>query len=354
MAKFCDKCGTSLSDSSAFCISCGAPSAPKLSSPPPTPVAVPYPDAAPTPAFQSVQTPAYQPPPQQPYIPPPQTPPQQAYVPPPQPQPPAYAPPQPAAPPQWSAPQPAAAGYPPAAQAAQTAKSSNTILKVILGVVVVLGICAVAVVGGLWYVGHKVVGKVKDAANQAGLDTNDLGRKGTPLTGDPCRFLSKSEVGDAIGVPITETKSTEDSCSYLAQGTMSDMTSKHMAAMLGQRGADKKSQEMVQQFAGIIGSAQPKSAGEDSDASGNAVVLTVSFQTESARAQMKLDSKVLGAFGQAGGSSTLTGIGDEASVAADGMMMVRKGDTLIRFMYTSCPCSTEAIKPLAKKVANAL
>jgi hypothetical protein len=34
--------------------------------------------------------------------------------------------------------------------------------------------------------------------------------------------------------------------------------------------------------------------------------------------------------------------------------MVRKGDTLIRIMYMTCPCNTEAVKPLARKLADAL
>jgi len=35
-------------------------------------------------------------------------------------------------------------------------------------------------------------------------------------------------------------------------------------------------------------------------------------------------------------------------------MKVRKGDRLIRITYTACPCGTDAIKPLAKKVADQL
>jgi hypothetical protein len=59
-------------------------------------------------------------------------------------------------------------------------------------------------------------------------------------------------------------------------------------------------------------------------------------------------------LGSASGSSKIAGIGDEAFVAADGMMLVRKGDTLVRITYISCPCSTAQIEPLAKKLAAAL
>jgi hypothetical protein len=36
------------------------------------------------------------------------------------------------------------------------------------------------------------------------------------------------------------------------------------------------------------------------------------------------------------------------------MMIVRKGDKLIRIMYMMCPCGVEAIKPLAKTLADRL
>lgn len=37
---------------------------------------------------------------------------------------------------------------------------------------------------------------------------------------------------------------------------------------------------------------------------------------------------------------------------AGASMMVRKGDKLIRIMYSTCPCTMEAIKPLAQKLAS--
>ena len=34
------------------------------------------------------------------------------------------------------------------------------------------------------------------------------------------------------------------------------------------------------------------------------------------------------------------------------MLMVRKGETIARFIYTGCPCNTDNIKPLAKLAAS--
>jgi hypothetical protein len=48
----------------------------------------------------------------------------------------------------------------------------------------------------------------------------------------------------------------------------------------------------------------------------------------------------------------LAGFGDEAYVAGGSMIMLRKGNTIARFTYISCPCNTENIKPLARMVAS--
>jgi hypothetical protein len=65
---------------------------------------------------------------------------------------------------------------------------------------------------------------------------------------------------------------------------------------------------------------------------------------------MHLNAKVLGGLGSTA-QQPLDGIGDEAFAEADSMIMVRKGDKLIRIMYMSCPCSTDAVVPLARQLA---
>ena len=52
------------------------------------------------------------------------------------------------------------------------------------------------------------------------------------------------------------------------------------------------------------------------------------------------------------GTGDLDGIGDEAYLAGGSMLMVRKGETIARFIYTGCPCNTDNIKPLAKLAAS--
>ena len=80
-------------------------------------------------------------------------------------------------------------------------------------------------------------------------------------------------------------------------------------------------------------------------------MLGLSFTAGNAPMEMKMNRAAFQHIG-GGASGDLTGIGDEAYVAGGGMLMVRKGNTLARFMYISCPCNTDNIKPLARTVAS--
>ena len=305
MNRFCGKCGAPLQEGYGFCGSCGT-GAPQQTSP------------APQQAFQPVAQPA------------------------------------------------AAQAVPVPAAAAQ---ASSPWLKIVLVTFVVVFVCGVAAVGGVIYIAHKVSQKAHEysrevlgeaspatAATDSGSSSSAAapGDKSAAAIGDPCLLLSKQVVSKAIGIDIVETSPADGGCSYLARGTAADMAAKHAAAMMAAKGADKKTQGLLEQFAGAVGNSMPKNAGDDTQsADGNGVVFTFGIDTNAARDQMHLNAKVLGGLGTAA-QQPLEGIGDEAFAEADSMMMVRKGDKLIRIMYMSCPCNTDAIKPLARQLAASL
>jgi hypothetical protein len=133
------------------------------------------------------------------------------------------------------------------------------------------------------------------------------------------------------------------------------MTAKHATAMVSAKAnIDKKTQGMLEQFASAVGNSRPETEVSENDRpDGTTAVFVVQIDTNGAEDQMKLNAKVLG-IGAIGGIDAIDGIGDEAFSKADSMMFVRKGDTLIRIMYMSCPCATEAVKPLAKLIVSHL
>lgn len=335
MAKFCGSCGAQLGDAASFCLQCGAPQ----SATPPQPA-------------QPQNVAPVNPPPSQPAFTPVNTPQPVQYAPVNPPQPNQYAP---VNPPGGNAP-PAYSGYPPAA------KKSGSGIKIVLAILAVLFIGAIVVVGGLLYAGHKVYNKVKTAAAENGLSlpssesssSEPAAAASSATHTDYCALLSKDDVSAAIGVPIVATQNTDTGCEYLAHGTASDMTARHATAMVTAKGADSQSQDMIHQMAGaIFKQSQEENHAADADANGNTPVLMFGIDSSGARERMKLSQKTLGLLGPTG-ATPISGIGDEAFDSSGAMMFIRKGDKLLQITYMTCPCNTEAIKPLARKLADAI
>jgi Cu/Zn superoxide dismutase len=257
-----------------------------------------------------------------------------------------------------SAPAPApVANYTPAPAAAAPKKGMSTLAKVAIAFLVVFVVVGVAGVVGAIYVVHRVKQKVNDVTGGLLADsgshatTSSGSSSGASEFGDVCRFLSKDDVSRALGVSVVATKMEGDSCQYLVHGDMADLTAKHVAALGGAHGADAQQQNMVKQFAGGIFKPQSTDGHEaTSDASGNAPVLVVGLQ-DNGITQMRLEKSTLGRFP---GSEQLSGIGDEAFASGETFLTVRKGNRLVRFSFSTCPCTTKEIVPLAKKVAGEL
>jgi hypothetical protein len=235
-------------------------------------------------------------------------------------------------------------------------KKSGPWVKIIVGVMAVgLVGCALAI-GGVYYAYHRVKQKVSEATGgMIGSDSDSSSSSDSSSKGestiDACRLLSKEDVSKAIGVEIVRTERDKNSCSYIAKGSKADMVAKHTTAMIAARGADKKTQDMVQTVAGGFFKTFQNEDKSSQDNSGEVPVFNFSIDETAAEEQMRLNAKVLGGLGDSEG---LPGIGDQAFVSADGMIMLRKGNKLVRIMYITCPCGTEAVKPLAKEIADAL
>jgi hypothetical protein len=366
MAKFCGNCGSALNETAIFCGGCGAkvPAA-RAAEASSTPVFTTPASPDPAPWVQDPATDATSP--QATSDP-------AAWAPVPG----TYAPPSTA-----NAPAPTYAAVPAAytpgnASPVPGAKKSNTLLKVVVVLVVFLFVGGALALAGLWYAAQKINAKAHAAAAHAlggspatgalgGLLSSAAGSGGdsdnpSGFKGDPCRFLSKAEVSQAVGVQIIRTDGTDNGCSYIAKGDPADATAKHMASMIGGMGVDANSQKTIQKIAGGF-FAQQEASDKDlaaQAAKGEIAVLGVMFTSGNAQLEMKMNrgafQHITGGGGTAASSATgdVDGIGDEAYLAGGGMLMFRKGNTMARFTYVGCPCNTDNIKPLAKLVASRL
>jgi hypothetical protein len=271
-----------------------------------------------------------------------------------------------------------------AASAPPAPGKSNTLLKVGIALVAVIAIGGVLALAAAIYVGHKVsekahavtrqvLGDDKPSAagglaamlkNAAGSDDN------TEFKGDPCRFLSKEDVSHAVGVTIVRTQAQDAGCSYIAHGDPADMTSKHMAAMVssqvsanGEKPPTAQQQQMMQQITGAFFKQQEASDKDLSAeaATGEVPVLTVSFSSGNAELEMKMNRMAFNHVTSTDGKSTdqiatgdLSGIGDDAYEMGGTGLIIRKGKVVAHFMFPYCPCSVDAVKPLASKLASQL
>ena len=120
---------------------------------------------------------------------------------------------------------------------------------------------------------------------------------------------------------------------------------------------------MMQQITGAFFKQQESSDKDLSNEakSGEVPILSVSFSSGNAEMEMKLNRMAFNSIkgGNAEGKTTdqsasgdLDGIGDEAYEMGGTGIIVRKGQTVARFMFPYCPCDANAIKPLAASLAN--
>jgi hypothetical protein len=297
MARFCGTCGSPLNETSAFCGACGA----RVAQAAVAPAATPVPPFSPVPPVPPVYP-----------LPPAQT-------------------------------------------------GSSPVLKIVLVVVLLLVVLGTLSVAGMFYAmhlasrkAHEFSRQVRDTAlSSLAADAGNAGGSNVPagpLGPGACRFLSKDDVGRAIGVAIVATKTTVGGCEYLAQGTAGDMTAKHIAALMASKGATAQQQQMFQTLSrGLLGGAQTQEDGSSPPVS--TVVMAFTIDPNAARTQMSLNENVDGVGPEA---KRLTGIGDEAFDASGSIVTVRKGSNLIRITYSTCPCTIDAIKPLAQRLASSL
>jgi zinc-ribbon domain len=305
MAGFCRNCGSPLDDGQGFCARCGTPA----SGPPVRP-------AAPSTSAPSSA---------------------------PRPEAPAQAAPQP------PAPAPAA----PAAAAAPS-KSGGTLVKVLLVFLVVIFIFGAAGVAGLWYVAHRVKQKVQEIGLDD-LSAASNANRGPALEGiDPCSLLSKADVGQAAKLEVIRAEAdlgSEPGCVYSVQGDISDLVAKHASLLHREASTEAQRQQFESVAKNLFQGMNAEQSGSASKHPGEAPVFIFGVTNRGAKAQMNLSRMAFSRLG--GGTVTIPDLGDDNLDIGGAMMLVQKGNKLIRVMYMVCPCATDDVVPLVRKlIAN--
>lgn len=249
---------------------------------------------------------------------------------------------------------PVASSTSPLAAPAPVPKGMSALAKLAIAAVVIIFVGGVVAVTGMYYAAHRVSEKFHEAVSGKLDDVSPAQKGSSPSSlGNVCRYLSKEDVGTAIGVEMVRAESIDDGCNFYAKGDQAEMTAKHMSAMMAAKGADAQTQKMIQGITGALGKSFQSEKQDAGDGSGTVVVLNYSIDNNSAVEQMSLNRK---AMQRVGGPAVqdMPGVGDEAFVTGDSSIIARKGDKLIRVTYMTCPCGTTAVEPLVQKLAAAL
>jgi hypothetical protein len=202
--------------------------------------------------------------------------------------------------------QPAAAAAPvgtvmPSASAAPPGQSSNTAMKIIIGILAFFMLIILLVAGSCAYVAYRVRQKTHEFTESIKTDAK-------PYTGkrQPCAMLTTSEASDALGQTVSSVEQRGTTVCEYTYGT-------------------------------------------------NGQHFDVDYAWEGGGITMGIAH---GAMKHVGGMDTFTtvdGVGDEAYLAAgNSSLMMRKGDVLVTIDLREAGISADAAKKMASKIADRL
>jgi hypothetical protein len=224
-------------------------------------------------------------------------------------------------------------------------------MKILLVILCVLAVGGVAVVGGLFYVAHRVKQAVIAKASEYGVDLPSRRTGSSAVSSElarhPCDLLTKEEAASLLGEPIDRTEARSGSCLYygpiglsarLGKESMSTMVNKPNASLTGAEVADTVDRFMKTAAA---------QAGQ-ADGNGDYPLVTV-MVLDDGRTQMAAIRAGKALFsGIKGAGEEIPGLGDRSIRLANMGLNVLKGDTLVRILPGPVPGANRKCVALAR------
>jgi hypothetical protein len=246
---------------------------------------------------------------------------------------------------------------PAAAPGAPVAASGggSALVKILLIVVAVIFLLGAIGVGSVMYIGYRV----RQKAREMGFKMPSEERHSSALRGvDGCQWLSKDDVSAAIGMPVAHADSGAEGsagCVYTVEGDAAELTMKHATQLNKSQTSQmsKADQERMESFGKTMLKGGGAPSGNSSEHPGETAVVAFTVDDNNAQFQMNLTKGMLNRLGPMA-TRNVPGLGDEAFDAAGAILMVRKGDKLLRITYTQCPCGLDEVVSLARKVVGNL
>src|SRR5271157_208082 len=235
--------------------------------------------------------------------------------------------------------------------AAMAPAKAGSGLQIVLVLVGFLAVAGIAVVGGLFYVGHRVKEAVVDKAKAYGVELPNDPQAHTSAAPvrlpKPCDLLSKEEVASVLGEPIERTEQQSEGCLYYGPAGLNAKLAKEQAASTFRKaqtpGSNVEGSEVataVDQLANSLGAA------EGTTGSGGEAPLLMVMVDPDGKIQMTALSTaktLFSGFGEASGSkgmsmgTEISGLGDRAIRLPKLGLHVLKGEILVRIIAGPVP-----------------
>lgn len=239
------------------------------------------------------------------------------------------------------------AAAPPASQAAKKGTGPGKVLLIVGGVLLLVGVLAVA---GLFYAGQKLKQKVESATGSAPAAAYSARR-----AADPCSLLPAAEAARVTGFQVDRAEGAGDVCRYFGTAGRAAEEGRAQAeeAMRRMRANEPKDEaESARAMEDLMkGLAAAGASGE----SGEVLRITVKYGDEARQEEsaVRMALGLMGAAADAKGSQ-LEGVGDRAYLLpmAVGLHMA-KGDAYVMIEGPAAP-GREVLIAAAKAIAGKL
>ena len=259
--------------------------------------------------------------------------------------------------------QPVAMAPPPAPVPAKSGSGSG--VKIVLVLVGFLAFAGIAVVGGLWYIGHRVKAAVVEKAKEYGVDlpkdipssTSSSSRAPVRLP-KPCDLLSKEDAATMLGEPIERMQPSEEGCLYFGPaGLALKLAQEHTQSTIKKAeapGAAVPAGEMATAVDNLLNAAAAGSSGQTGGEQ-PLLMLMIDGDGKAQLAAMNIAKGIFGGIAKGSGAdfsmgTEISGLGDRAIRLPKLGLNVLKGEVLIRIIPGSVPDADTKTITIARNV----
>lgn len=245
--------------------------------------------------------------------------------------------------------------------------TSGSGLKIVMVLLAFFAIAGIAVVGGVWYMAHRVKVAVVEKAKAYGVELPSAPAQSsaTPRrVPKGCGVLSASEVSGLIGQPIERAEPQSNGCAYFGPAGLSAKLADQLGSSTFDKmktpGSDVKEPDMANALMQLGDSAQGGAGIENSHGETPLLWLIFDQDGKGQMTALTISKALFNGIGKAAGEkegpmgADIPGLGDRAVRLQRLGLNVLKGDLLVRIMAGPVSDPDSKTVAVARAVLNKL